>query len=230
MARTIKNRELNLLAALDRGKQRKKAGKGAIIIIALVAVVVASVALFYMYMLDQTDISIEQRDIALAYVNDPDNQRLYNESITNQQAAQEAQARADAIAGTVEGMESYPDMMGKDYKKLFRIAGGKVDMSGISYDHTTGTLSFAAKCQSATRVPIFIAALRSCGIFSDVYYAGYAGGTYTVPGEPIITSDGAIIETQTTMTEYAFNVTCLVNTEEQKIVAEAAAAADEDGE
>jgi hypothetical protein len=166
---------------------------------------------------------MERRDIALAYVNDPDNQRMYEESLANQQAAQEAQAKADVFAGTVEGLDSYPDMRGKDYKKLFRIAGGKVDMSGISYDRMTGVLSFSAKCQSATRVPIFIAALRSSGIFSDVYYSGYAGGTYSVPGEPITTSDGAIIETQTTMTEYAFTVTCLVNTDGQKIAAEAAA-------
>jgi hypothetical protein len=96
-------------------------------------------------------------------------------------------------------------------------------MSGFAYDRTTGILSFNASCGSATRISIFIAELRSSGIFSDVNYSGYSGGTVTVPGEPQTASDGAITETEVTVTEYTFNVSCRVNTDEQREVAEAAA-------
>jgi hypothetical protein len=220
MARTTKNRELNLLAALDRGKQRRKADKGTVIAIALVAVVCASAFLFWMQARGETDQLTERRDAALAYTEDPATIAAYNDSLAMQQQAQSMQAQADALTGAIDAIEAYPDMTGSDYKNLFRIAGGKVDLSAISYDRQTGTLAFDAKCSSATRIPIFISALRSSGIFSDVTYGGYAGGEYTVPGEPQTTSDGSIVSTEITKTEYAFSVVCLVNTDDAKTAAE----------
>jgi hypothetical protein len=215
MARTKKTKELNLLAALDRGKQRQKAGKGMIALIAIVAVLAAGVGLFFMYTINEGDTFTERRDAALAFVDNPDTKAQYEESVINQQTAQQSQSRANALVGAVDAINTYPDMSGDDFKTLFKIAGKNVDMSGISYDRSTGTLSFAAKCQSAERIPEFVAALRSSGVFSDVYYNGYSGGTYTVAGEP--SEDGTV--KSSVVTEYSFNVTCIVNTDEQRSAA-----------
>jgi hypothetical protein len=224
MAKVRKNKELNLLTALDRGRQRRKAGKGAVVAIALVVVVAAGVVFFYLHMSGEIDGLEQRRDTALAYVQDTQSQ--YDESFTRQQEAQAAQARTDALTAAAEAMNSYPDMTGADFKKLFKIAGDKVDMSGITYDRSTGMLTFAAKCRSATRIPIFIAALRLSGVFNDVNYDGYSAGTITVSGGSRTTEDGTVVETQDTVTEYSFNVTCVVNTDEQRVNAETATEAD----
>jgi hypothetical protein len=212
MARTKKNKELNLLAALDRGKQRKKAGKGMIAIIAIVAVLAAAVALFFMYTINEGDAFTERRDAALAFVDNPETKAQYEASIANQQTARQSQGRANALVGAVDAINTYPDMSGDDFKALFKIAGKKVDMSNISYDRSTGTLSFEAKSGSAERIPVFIAALRSSGVFSDVYYNGYSGGSYSVAGN--VAEDGTV--ENSVVTEYSFSVTCIVNTDEQR--------------
>ncbi|MDR2163965.1 MAG: hypothetical protein LBO70_08575 [Clostridiales Family XIII bacterium] len=210
MAGVKKNKELNLLIALERGQRWKKGGRGAATFIIFVAVVAVAVVCFYMYMSNETSELTERRDIALAYVNNPEVQAQYDESLARQQEAKTAQARTEAIISAADAVDSYPDMSGSDMQNIFRIAGGKVNMSGITYDRTTGVFSFGARCQSATHVPIFIAALRASGVFSDVNYDGYAVGTYTAPGESHTTPDGAVIETQVTLTEYSFSVTCIV--------------------
>jgi hypothetical protein len=212
MARTKKNKELNLLAALDRGKQRKKAGKGVVFVVTLVVAVVAVVALFLVYTIGEVDKLTERRDAALAYVEDPGITSQYDESVSDQQAAKAAQARADALVSAADSINTYPDMSGADFKKLFNTSGKNVTMSNISYDRSTGILSFEARCGSAERIPAFVAALRSSGIFSDVYYDGYSGGSYTVAGEQ--SEDGT--STNKVVTEYSFSVTCLVNTDEQR--------------
>ncbi|MDR1042868.1 MAG: hypothetical protein LBL54_03090 [Clostridiales Family XIII bacterium] len=212
MARTKKNKELNLLAALDRGKQRQKAGKGVVALIAVVVVLAAGVGLFLMYTINEGDGFTERRDAALAFVDDPGTKAQYDESIANQREASRSQSRADALTGAVESINSYPDMSGDDFKTTFKIAGKQVNLSNISYDRSTGILSFDAKCGSAEHIPVFIADLRSSGVFFDVYYDGYSGGSYTVAGEP--DEDGAV--KNSVVTEYSFSVTCLVNTDAQR--------------
>jgi hypothetical protein len=207
---------LNLLAALDRGKKRQKVSKGTIAILAVVAALAAAVALFLMYTINEGDIFTERRDAANAFVEAPGATASYEESIANQAAARRAQTRADALTGVVNAINTYPDMSGDDFKTLFGVAGKDVTMSNISYDRQAGILSFSAKCKSAERIPAFIAELRSAGVFFDVYYDGYSGGSYTVAGEP--DKDGKV--KNTVVTEYSFSVTCLVNTDGQRNAAQ----------
>jgi hypothetical protein len=227
LAGVKKNKELNLLTALDRGRQRQRIGKGAIVVVALVAVIVAAVALFFVYTLDETEKLTERRDRALAYVDDPEIQAQYTESLKKQQEAKTAKVRAATLTNALDAINSYPNMTDEDYQKLYRLAGGNVQISGLTYDYSTGRLSFGATCGAATRVPIFISALRSCGLFSDVEYSGYSGGSRTVPGETQILEDGTEVPTQTTVMEYSFSVNCVVNSDEERAIARAVAETDE---
>jgi hypothetical protein len=227
MAGVKKNKELNLLTALDRGKQRRKIGAGAIVLVALIALVVASVAVFFVYTIGETEKLTERRDRALAYVDDPEIQAQYTESLANQQEAKTAKIRSETLINAVDAINSYPDMSGEDYDKLYRFAGKNVSLSGLSYDRTTGRLSFGATCESATRVPLFIAALRACGMFRDVEYSGYSGGSRTVPGEPKTLEDGTEVETQITVMEYSFSVNCVVNDDKERAAARTQGGMDE---
>jgi hypothetical protein len=222
MARYKKTKELNLLTALDRGKRRRRPGNAAIAIIVLIVAMGAAATFFYIHTADETDKLVARRDAALSYVDNPETKAQYKEAVANLQRAQEAQDRADGIVGAAEAINTYPDMTGGDYEKLFGIAGKKVDLSNITYDRTTGILNFDAMCRSAERIPTFIASLRSCGIFSDVYYEGYSGGAYTISEERQSEEDGSVIQSQTTVNEYSFSVTCLVTAGEQREDADAA--------
>jgi hypothetical protein len=218
MARAKKNRELNLLTALDRSRQRRETSKGKIAIIAFVAVIAASTMLFYMHLYNNEGLLIERRDTALSYVDDPGIRTQYDEALSGIQEATAAKDRAVALLSAVEAIDSYPDISADDLKKLFDIAGKKVDLSEIAYDRSTGELTFFARCSSVARVPAFIETLRSCGIFSDVNYSGYTGETYISSQDTEETSDEP--PTSATSTEYSFNVICIVNADEYRAEAQ----------
>jgi hypothetical protein len=216
MAGPKKNKELNLLVAMDRSKRRRKLSGGVIVMIVLIVSVASSAAFFYVHTASEADELTARRDAALSYVNDPGIKAQYEEAVTNSRLAQEASARAEKITAVSYAADTYPDMTSADYESLFGIAGKNVVLSDIAYDRATGVLNFSAMCKSASRVPTFISALRSCGIFGDVYYEGYSGGEYAISGEPQTAEDGSITQTQITVKEYSLSVTCLVNTDEQR--------------
>jgi hypothetical protein len=207
-----KNKELNLLTALNGGGRRRKAGKGYIATVAVLAVIAAAVALFFMYTINEGGKLTEKRDAALAYVNDPITHEQYSVSNSNKTAAAAAEVRSKAIVAAVEVVNSYPDMSGDDFRQLFDIAGKAVTMSNITYDRTTGALSFEGRCKSADIIPSFVSQLRASGIFADVNYEGYSGSTYTVPGK---TNDDGTVSKDTVVTEYVFSVNCVVSAEGQ---------------
>jgi hypothetical protein len=216
MAGTIKNRELNLLLALERSRPKKKASKTAIAFILFAALICAGIVLFFMYSISQTDAINARIDTALSYVSDPAIKAQHDESLANQAEAALLTQESGSLLNAANAINSYPDMTEADFKKLFAIADKKVQLSGISYERQTGVLSFSAKCASATQVPVFISGLRDSGMFSNVSYEGYAGGTYTVTGKSKKNSDGEGVATQKTATEYTFNVSGVVKTGAEK--------------
>jgi hypothetical protein len=211
MARTLKNKEINLLAALERGGARRRLGKGAIIAIVLAAALAGCTVLFFVYQIGAIGSLKNRQEAAQDYVSE--HQGEYDDALAMQQQAQQAQAKADAVTAAVEGIASYPDMTSTDYKNLYSIAGSKVTITNISYSRETGMLTFTGKTGSATRVPIFISALRQSGMFSGVSYDGWAGGSYTEPGTPqqVQGPDGttSVVDTQVSKSAYTFSVTCI---------------------
>ncbi|MDR0817754.1 MAG: hypothetical protein LBN35_03855 [Clostridiales Family XIII bacterium] len=215
MAKAAKNRELNLLLALDRNKIKAPGGGNKLFVVLLIVIVVlafAAAAIFYF--LETANLQNE-KDMALVYLNDPATQSAYNESNQAQLEAMQMQTEAGELAGAIENLKAYPDLKSSQWKKFFRVAGGRVNVSGFSYDRTTGLLTFSAETSSATRVPIFIAELRTSGIFTDVTYEGYTGGTTTetvTSGGSQVAADGTTAPVQTTVskTSYTFSVSCLV--------------------
>jgi hypothetical protein len=207
MARTKKNKELNLLTALDRNRQSRKAGRGTIAMVAVIAVIAVGVGLFFMHMIDESEELTARRDAALLYVEDPGTIALYNESVANRQAVGGMVARSGILTAAVDSITSYPDMSSDDFKTLFSIAGKRTDISNFVYERSTGTLTFDAKCRNVNHVAEFIAALRSSGVFASVYYGGYSGGEYMVAGEG--DAENKMV------TEYNFQVSCVVGADVQ---------------
>jgi hypothetical protein len=222
MAKVAKNRELNLLLALDRSKVRTSGGSGAKLIILLIIIVILAFAAAAVFYFMETSELEDQKNTSEVYLNDPTVQAAYDESNRAQAQAMQMQAESSELVSAIANLKTYPDIRSSQWKKLFRIAGGRVTLSGFAYDRTTGLLTFAATTESGpTRIPIFIAELRTSKIFSDVTYEGYAGST--TPATP--PEYEMIIDPETGLEEqgppipgtgapesrtYAFNVSCLV--------------------
>jgi hypothetical protein len=211
MAKTIKQRELNLLLAMDRSKAKKGISAQRIaVILGLFFVVLLLAAVAVLFFLKAAELS-DRKDELTIYLNDPATQAAYDESIRANNRALAMRAQADAITGPVENLRTYPQFGSDGIRRVIMLAGTTVEVSNMNYDIATGVLSFSATCGSATRIPIFIAELRICGIFSDVDYSGYSGSTRTEAGEPTINEDGSETPNEITYKEFSFNVSCLVN-------------------
>jgi predicted negative regulator of RcsB-dependent stress response len=214
MAKAAKNRELNLLLALDRSKIKSSSGSNVWILVLVIIIVILAFAAAAVYYFLETSNLQNEKDTSLVYLNDPITQAAYDESNRAQLEATQMQSESSELAGAIANLKTYPSLTSNQWKKLFRIAGGRVDLSGFSYDRTTGLLTFAAQTTSATRVPIFVAELRTSGIFADVAYEGYSGGTTidTIIEDGPVDEEGLPTQISTTIanTSFSFNVTCLV--------------------
>jgi Tfp pilus assembly protein PilN len=211
MAKTIKQRDINLLAALDRnrGKSKTSSGTKVAVILALVIVVLALAAAGVFYYLQMAELS-GQRDDSYLFLNDPTTQQKIQEANVTALDADSMEAQANAITGAINNLDTYPLLTGDIYKNLYLIAGKPVKVTDIAYDWNTGILTFTGECDSATRVPIFIATLRMSSLFKDVTYQGYQGRDDTTEGKVIVNPDGSETQTTITLRKYKFIVTCLM--------------------
>jgi hypothetical protein len=125
--------------------------------------------------------------------------------------AQEKQALASEVKSTLYNLSSYPDLSGDNLETVIAFAGENIELANFSYDRRTGTLTFSATSQSVRRMPVFIAALRECGIFSDVQYQGYVNGVRIDAGYPVYDpeTDQTTLESYE-IDEYRYQVSCLV--------------------
>ena len=214
MAKSIKSRELNLLLALEKSKGRTSEKTKLpsmlrmtmIIFIMLLAVLIAFGAFFFMSSASLINEISDSNEV----LQNPVYRDTFNRTEQIRIDAEEMAAQAADLAGTRDNLETFPDMKSADWKKIFRIAGGRVDMSNFSYDRRTGILSFTATTATAPRVPLFITELRASGIFSAVSYDGYAAVPRVIFGEQKIDEIGNVTISSTTIAEYSFNVNCLV--------------------
>jgi len=220
MAKSIKSRELNLLLALEKNKG-KASGKTelpgmlrlTILVFLLLLVATAGFGAFYFMTAAQLTDEITNSNELLT---NPIYRDTFNKTEQARIEAAEMAAQAASITGTQANLKTYPDMKSSNWKKLFRIAGGRVELSGIAYDRRTGMLSFTATTATASRVSLFITELRASGIFNAVSYEGYSAVPRVIFGTPSTDGDGNVSVSSSTITEYSFNVKCLVKPPKQE--------------
>jgi hypothetical protein len=214
MAKAIKQRELNLLIALDKSSTTKGiSGHKILTIITAILVVILLASLAVLFSLTMAELS-DRRDALVLYLNDSATQTAYDKAQQAEKRAMTMQAQADALTQSMANLATYPTLAGDGLRQVFEIAGDHVELSNIAYDGSTGILTFSAICESPTRVPVFMAQLRMCDIFSDVNYMGYAGNILTIPGTPTINEDGTVSSNDIVSKKFNFNVQCLVKAPE----------------
>ena len=240
MGVSLKHKDINLIAALDRRQRAFREKKATAVrqpILILVLVLVLLGAGYYKLYTDTRALEKEKAAINL-YLNDPTTVADYGESLKKQDQATRMAAQRDELGRVLLNLSSYPDIYKGDFDLIYEYADKRVGVSGVSYDRSTGVLSFNAECDTVTGVPLFVAQLRMSAIFDDIRYEGYTEQvtTNTTPGKttkkwvpelgadekPKIDANGNEIgyweETTSTVTttnkSYVFAITALVRSPE----------------
>lgn len=208
MAKILKQKDINLLVALEKGgtssAEAMKRRKILIILLAVVVLIGAAAGVYFIQIMNINN-HIEEAKI---YIDDPMTVAAYNEAKQKKDASDQMKKQADWIQGLIFTLNSYPDISSKEFSQIYGYAGSRVEITGAEYDGSIGVITFTAKSNSATGVPIFVAQLRMSGIFTDVAYEGYTNNEETTSLGTTISPDGSIVENTETTNKYAFNVSC----------------------
>jgi len=181
MAKILKYKDINLLAAQDRRYKIAKEKKATAIrlpALILILVLLLMGGSYYLLYKETSSLEKEKEGIA-AYLNDSATKADYARSLRMQDSAMRMVDQKESIAEILLNLSSYPDMTGDDFELIYGYAGERVRISGVAYDRITGVLAFDAECELVTGVPIFVAQLRMSGIFEDVQYEGYSEHIYS---------------------------------------------------
>ena len=210
MAKTVKQKDINLLLALEKGgTSSAEAQRRRKIIIFLAAIVLIVAILAGWFFLEYMKLN-NQKVEALSYIEDPIVLSSYADASQLQDEATAAEERANWLQALLTAIDGYPLMNADKFSQVYGYAGGRIDIVGIEYDNPTGVLTFDASSDSATGVPIFVAQLRMSGIFEDVTYEGYKNSTDSFITGTTVNPDGTIVDDVTTREKYVFIVSCLV--------------------
>jgi len=211
----IKQKDINLLAALEKteAKTRSSARPNVLPLLVLVVVVVGLGAYWFAQDKGSADLRLQKAEIE-SYLNAP-------ETVSQLQATQTALADAASMREAANAMEAvtkavatHPDLTAQQIQKIFEVATDRATLDNFSYDRETGEFSFTAKTGTASGVALFVTQLRDTGLFADVSYGGYAGGT-TEKVVQTNSEDGEAPKTETvTTSSYSFSVVCVVRAPE----------------
>ncbi len=210
MAKIIKQKDINLLLVLEKGgtssadAQRRK--KILIILAAIILIIAVTAGLYFIKIMSLNN----QKETYLSYIDDPVVISAYSDANSKKEAATKAQEREDWLQSLLTNIGSYPELNSKKLSQIYGYAGSRIEIDGVNYDTSTGTLFFNAKSDSATGVPIFVAQLRMSGIFDDVTYEGYTNAPEQEVTGTTVNPDGTVTDNTITHDKYAFNVNCLV--------------------
>jgi hypothetical protein len=176
MAKTLKYKDINLIAAQDR---RQKAAKEERVVAVrqpalILILVLLLLGLGYYRLYTATNELEDEKKRLTGYLEDPITIEDYNSSITIQESAIRMVAQKDELANVLLNLSGCPDMQGGDFHLIYGYAGDSIKVSGVAYDRNSGVLSFMAASETVTGVPIFVAQLRTSAVFADIRYEGYS--------------------------------------------------------
>jgi hypothetical protein len=209
MAKTIKQKDINFLLILQDASKPAKKSKLLVITLLVAIVLAVGMAGFFLYATTLNANLQRQIEKLLTVVPDPSAQRQIAEAERATQAAAAMQEEAYALVAPLDNLATYPDLTSEDFRKIFNLAGNSVVINDIGYSRETGILTFNATCGSVRGVPIFMRGLRNSGIFRDVSYSGYTGGT-TLLTDSLNWHGENSLGSQTTLQVYTFRVQALV--------------------
>ncbi|MDR1797175.1 MAG: hypothetical protein LBR44_06965 [Clostridiales Family XIII bacterium] len=171
----IKQKDINLLAALEKIEAKEaKAKRASPVPAAVLAAVVCGLGVFWFYQgAEVSGLKVEQARAEAFLAENEGQVQATNQALSD---AENMRAQAEAMKTITSAVESYPDLSSDQLRRVFEVASGRATLENISYDRSTGELSFGARTSTASGVSLFVAQLRQTGMFAEVTYDGYSGG------------------------------------------------------
>jgi Tfp pilus assembly protein PilN len=208
MAKTIKQRDLNLLLALDKSRAKPARHRRYFLVIAVLALVLLILAAGGAFYLLRIGEMVDERETLSNYINDPARQSdlAAANALSNESAA--IKNRVDALTQFLGNESSYPDLSGEQLMQALALTDAQINITHVDYDKRSGVLILTGVSSTTTRISLYATGLHNSGIFSEISYEGYSGGTYTKTGDPQLNPDGTITIPQYIFTEYRFSLSC----------------------
>lgn len=210
MAKSIKQKDINLIAAMTRSDKKPGGSSGRnIVILCIILFVLIVVVVTVLIGMQISSLTAEKEDLRL-YVEDPSIVAQYQDSLAAQEKASIMAGQADTLKQVLLAVSSYPYLSSENIISILDYSENRVEIENFNFDRETGIVSFTASSSEPGVIPIFVAQLRLSKIFEDVQYQGYSGGETGSMGFSADPITGEMIETGITRSNYAFAVTCLV--------------------
>lgn len=220
MAKSVRQKEINFLTVLSGRKSKKRLNPRSFIMPCVVLLIaIAGVGVFGL--LHNSLMQVEQESNTIReYLNSAEVNRQLNEAESMSLQAESMTNEANQVASPMENLATYPDMTTEHYAKIFEYAGVNIEVSTLSYNRSTGILSFSATSSYVLSIPTFIGQLRASGLFDDISYSGYVGNntatslysstSRNVSGSTSSESSESAYVDSYTAASYSFSVECSV--------------------
>ena len=208
MAKTIRQKDINLLAALEKASgssaEAVKRRNMFVLLLGAVALIVIGALLYFFTVMGLNN----EKETYLAYIDDPQIRAAYNDAREKSNVTSSMVNNAQWLQELITTIDGYPDMNTKKFSQVEDYAKKRVRIIGVEYDDTSGALTFKGETESATSVPIFVNQLRTSGLFDDVAYEGYTDHRQEQPMGTSLMPYGSIAQNNLVLKTYLFNVSC----------------------
>jgi beta-galactosidase/beta-glucuronidase len=199
----VKQKDINLLLALERPTEKpedKNRSFKLSLLISLLALLLVAASLTAVYFIKLGDLT-QERDEIKAYLNGSEHVASYQDASDAQKAAAEMQSKVQTLSAALDANAGTAQFTQAKLARIYELAGETVSITGLSYDRTTNTITLKCACTYATQIPEYITSLKASGLFSDVGYSGYSGGSHAES----VTTDTGTATVQ--VSEYTFDLT-----------------------
>lgn len=113
-----------------------------------------------------------------SYITDTSNVTNYKQAVALSKEIKSVNTKEGELVSMMSAVKTYPSINTEFFSTMAATATANgITVGSMSYDNTTGLISYTATTTSVTAIPSYVAALRDTGLFSAVEYTGYTGST-----------------------------------------------------
>jgi hypothetical protein len=211
MAKKIKQRDINLLAAMDRSGSdgsilEKRPAR--YIVPGVILMTIATIIVLYFA---QTADLIQEKNKLNRWLETPETKTAFEKATRLRDEAAEATQKVALADKLIRSLSACPDLKGDDILSIYKMAGDAIEIFGFRYDRADRILTLNAQCKNPARAPIFVAKLRADGPFENISYSGYTGSEFVTQGTPQVDAEtGDVSPGYITNQVYLFTVIGIV--------------------
>ena len=112
------------------------------------------------------------------YINDENNIATYNEALAVKTSVEQAKLQKTNMEAMIAAIATYPDVDKSFFDSVSGAAtANSVVINNYGYASASGVLSVSCVASTPQNISNFVRALDATGLFANVEYTGFSGGT-----------------------------------------------------